>query len=230
MQTVKLDFDGTDLFILADGDWQGFRSRACEKEPETTAWIRSFATSGKGPAVLWDIGASVGSYSLIAAALGHSVVAFEPFAPSYGHLQQNVWVNRLDESVVTVPFALGAGAGKPLVAAKLRVRSVTPGSASHGGSANQNFQWIVVTSADQAADIYEAPDHVKIDVDGEELGVIEGGRTVWPLVESLMVESEPGTIENIEIILAAAGLQRVEAHRRMGDTRQHNYLFKRVDK
>ncbi len=84
MDTVKLDFPDRDLYILKDGDWRGFRSSPCAKEPETVEWIRSFPEGS----VLWDVGASVGPYSLIAAALGHKVVAFEPFAPSYGHLVQ----------------------------------------------------------------------------------------------------------------------------------------------
>ncbi len=227
MNTVRLDFDGADVFILADGDWREFRSRACEKEPETTDWLRSIAEPQEGGAVVWDIGASVGSYSLIAAALGHRVVAFEPFAPSFGHLQQNVWLNGLDERISAVPLALGPTSERPLTVDEFRVSSTAPGSASHGNPSSKKVQQILVTSADQAADIYPTPDHVKIDVDGTELGVIEGGRTVWPLAESMMIESQPGTIENIEMILAAAGLERVEAHRRLGHTEQHNYLFRR---
>ena len=249
-KTVRVDFDDQDLRILADGDWRGFRSQACEKEPETVDWLREISagqknptansavgdvrtpepitqrTDGPGREKLWDVGASVGSYSLIAAALDLEVVAFEPFAPSYGHLQQNIWLNGFDEHVTAVPFGVGTPMEK---LTRLHVSNTAPGSASHGDTSFQHFQWMPVVSADEAAKTFAQPDHVKIDVDGAEMGVIENGRNVWPRVKSVMVESEPGTIENIEIILAAAGLRRVAAHRRLGDTRQHNYSFRRSE-
>ncbi len=173
----------------------------------------------------WDVGASVGSYSLIAAAHGLEVVAFEPFAPSYGHLQQNIWLNGFDEQVTAVPFGVGRSDQQ---LTRLHVSNTAPGSASHGDSNFEHFQWMPVISADEAAKTLGQPDHVKIDVDGAEMGVIESGRNVWPQVKSVMVESEPGTIENIEIILAGAGLKKVAAHRRLGETQQHNYLFRRI--
>lgn len=106
--------------------------------------------------------------------------------------------------------------------------NTAPSAASHGSPESKHFQWMSVISADDAARALEPPDHVKIDVDGAEMGVIESGRSVWPHIKSMMIESEPGVIENIEIILAEAGLRKVAAHKRLGNTQQHNYLFRRV--
>ncbi len=219
-RTVRLDFEDRDLVILEDGDWRGFRSTPCSKEPETVAWIRSFDDAD----VLWDVGASVGGYTLIAGALGHSVVAFEPFAPSFGHLQQNTWLNRLPAQVQCAPLALGDAPG----IRQLHVSGIWPGIASHGATNSGPVQTVVQTTVDEAARLFPDPDHVKIDVDGAELGVIEGGRETWKDVKSMMIESQPGVIEDIAVILASAGLQRASSHRRLGDTKQHNYMFSRA--
>lgn len=217
MDVVKLDFPDRDLFILKDGDWRGFRSSPCAKEPETVEWIRSFEPNS----VLWDVGASVGPYSLIAAALGHEVDAFEPFAPSYGHLQQNVWINQVD--VEPYPLAFGTVFGWR----EFRVSGIKPGMASHerGG---EYGQWVLQQTADAFSAMFHEPDHVKIDVDGAELGVIEGGRETWKNVKSIMIESESPTVDDITVILQVCGLELVNSWKRMGDTRQHNYLYQRI--
>ena len=222
MDVVKLDFPDKDLFILADGDWRGYRSRPCAKEPETVEWIRSFE---KG-SVLWDVGASVGPYSLIAAALGHRVVAFEPFAPSYGHLQQNIWLNEMSDLIRSAPIAFSR---LPMFNhGRWEASSIHPGSASHGNGSY--YLDIISVGVDAFADrtAGPVPSHVKIDVDGAELGVIEGGRELWKQVDSIMVESEPPTVDDITVILSGAGLEMVDSWKRLGETKQHNYLYRRA--
>jgi hypothetical protein len=119
----RIDFDGADLYIRADGDWRGFRSRPCAKEPETAQWLRETAAPG---VVIFDIGACVGSYSLIAAALGAAVHAFEPMALNYAHLQRNIWLNRL-ENITAWPVALSAQTGP----VELALSTPIAGAASH---------------------------------------------------------------------------------------------------
>lgn len=219
MQTVKLDFPDRDLYILADGDWRGYRSHPCAKEPETVEWVRSFEPTS----LFWDIGASVGPYSLIASALGHEVIAFEPFAPSYGHLQQNIWLNELIGPVYAAPIAFSAKRKWSIFWAS----APSPGSASHDNGSvlyPQTAQFMRVDDWNSG----QKPSHVKIDVDGAELGVIEGGRETWKKVDSIMVESEPPTVDDITVILADAGLELVESWQRMGDTKQRNYLYRRA--
>lgn len=215
----KLDFPDRDLYILADGDWQGWRSIPCQKEPETVEWIRGF---DKG-SLFWDVGASVGPYTLIAAALGHTVVAFEPFAPSYGHLQQNVWLNEL-AMVNCFPLGLSDEAGWALMSAS----APYPGSATHKQGEGKMTQGIQLITADATPEMAFTPNHVKIDVDGVELAVIEGGRIVWKLVDSIMVESEPPTVDDITVILDGCGLRLEESWPRWGETKQRNYLYRRA--
>ncbi len=219
---TKIDFPDSDLYILKSGDWQGFRSNACKKEPETVDWIRSFEPES----LFWDVGASVGSYTLIAASLGHRVVAFEPFLPSAGELQQNVWTNELSHLVEVHPTALGALYGWGY----FHARSTEAGSASHGVGESPFRQAVYMEVADEwllRRDL-AAPDYIKIDVDGFEGDVVGGMRMrSFDNAKSVMIESEPGTIEGIEKILSSQGITLKDSWPRMGETRQKNYLFER---
>lgn len=213
-----MDFPDTKLQILQSGDFMGWRSKACMKEPETVEWIRSFQEGS----ILWDVGASVGPYSLIAAALGHHVVAFEPFLPSVGELQQNVWLNKLGDKIDVFPIALG---NQNTTELRFPISQVSPGSASHNDKHKSDEQAVVMIKAKEITGTW--PHHVKIDVDGGELDVIEGGREVWNSALSVMVESEPPAIDDISLILQGCGMKLEHEWRRMGNTNQHNYLFRR---
>ena len=58
-----------------------------------------------------DIGANVGSYSMLAAATGAEVMAFEPIPATCRWLQRNVAVNALDESVHVLNQGVGRAKG-----------------------------------------------------------------------------------------------------------------------
>ncbi len=59
-----------------------------------------------------DVGANVGVYSLLAASIpGVSVESFEPSNEAYGHLLENVALNRFDARVTTHEAAAGAHDG-----------------------------------------------------------------------------------------------------------------------
>lgn len=217
VDVVALDFPDKQIAILASGDWRGFRSNACQKEPETVEWIRSIER-GK---TFWDIGASVGSYSLIASCLGLKVYSFEPYGPSYGELCQNSLINQLETH--PLPLAIGTGS---------RVQSIVttawqPGVAGESLNAKEGRPLpMMVVSADDMADQLGVPSHVKIDVDGHELSVIESGKALWPLVDSIMVECTRRTIEDVRLILSTCGLEQEGSWPRSGD--ESNYLFRKA--
>lgn len=231
MQTTldvrRIDFEGTDLFIAATGDWRGFRSGACAKEPETADWIRRVA--GRG-AVFFDIGACVGSYSLIADALGATVHAFEPVANNYAQLQTNIWLNGC-ERISAWPVACAAKTG-PLT---VTLSSPTPGAASHtvNGATGTNDDGQRVTQKALGIDLdgfiedFRLPDptDVKLDVDGGEVAVLEGARQALRTVRSIMVEVSPDSAPSVAAILLAAGLEQTGSWRRTGN--QSNHLFER---
>src|ERR1051325_11538121 len=71
---VRLDFPDHDIWLRATfAAERRWRAHACAKEPWTVRWLREKIGPGK---VLYDIGANVGVFSLVAAvARGASVVA-----------------------------------------------------------------------------------------------------------------------------------------------------------
>ncbi|HLI19617.1 MAG TPA: FkbM family methyltransferase, partial [Stellaceae bacterium] len=77
-------------------------------EPQTHAWIDRMAPGD----VLWDVGASVGIYSLYAALRGDlTVLAFEANPYTYQCLLRNVAENRLGGRVRPYLVALAESAG-----------------------------------------------------------------------------------------------------------------------
>src|SRR6266446_5011490 len=77
------------------------------KEPQTIAWIDAMEHG----AILWDIGANVGCYSLYAAKRGLRVIAFEPSAANYAVLIRNIRLNQMQLPIDAYCIALGAWSG-----------------------------------------------------------------------------------------------------------------------
>lgn len=202
-------------------------------EPETLAWIDGFAPG----AVFWDIGASIGVYSLYAALKPDiEVFAFEPSGFNFGVLVEHIALNGLGERIRPLCIALGNREGL----GSLYMSQASPG---HGGNTldrpeNQytSFtpvfrQAVLAFSIDSLRTAYAlpAPTHIKLDVDGIEDEIVAGGRGTLPQVESILIEVQ-GRIEGerervLEQQLAQAGLVEDPAIRAAGAGR--NRLYRR---
>jgi FkbM family methyltransferase len=155
-------------------------------EPETRNLVDRLLTSG---AVMFDVGAYVGQFSLVAAQLGYSrVYAFEPTPSVFRQLQRNVTLNGCN-NVTCVSTALSDHIGT--------MRFYT-----YPGSADQNSLWplhptmarsfeVPVTTIDAVVSeqALERIDVIKIDVEGNELAVLLGaGATLKELRPTLIIE------------------------------------------
>ena len=203
-------------------------------EPETLSWIDGFAPG----AVFWDIGASIGVYSLYAALKPDvTVYAFEPSGFNFGVLVEHIALNDMGERIHPLCIALGEQDGL----GALYMSQASPG---HGGNAldspeNQytSFQpvfrqSVLAFSIDGLRTRYELPPptHIKLDVDGIEDHIVAGGAQTLPQVESILIEVQ-GRIEGerervLEQRLADAGLQEDRAARAQGAGR--NRLYRRL--
>lgn len=202
-------------------------------EPETLAWIDSFAPNS----TLWDIGSSLGLYALYAA-LDPSirVLAFEPSGFNFGCLIEHIATNEMGDRVQ--PFSIALGNTNSI--GQLFMSYASPG---HGGNslnrAENQFreftpvfqQAVLAFSLDHFRETYglAAPDHIKLDVDGIESEIIQGAVRTLPLVTSVMIEVEGRSGEHgaasIGGTLAAAGLVEDRAIREEGSRR--NRLYRR---
>lgn len=196
---VALDYPRAKLDIYARTRAELGRRRACEKEPWTVEWIeRSLAEGG----IFYDIGANVGAYSLIAAAvLGDRgrVYAFEPSYSNYAALIDNVALNGAERAIVAMPFGLSDQLG--LV--QFQYRSTVPGAALHHMGTDEPPEGakkisptltypILSYPLDRAVADFQlpAPTAIKIDVDGHECPLLRGARQTLsgPALRSVMIE------------------------------------------
>lgn len=211
----KMDYPGAAIFLHADSDVElRARLHSVAKEPEMLPWLRDALRPGY---VMYDIGANVGAYSLLAAAVhggAVDVIAFEPGATNYAQLCRNLALNPWGSRITALPIALVETCG--LV--RFGYSDLTAGAALHSvgqvaATSNEVFaQQVLGMALDDLVRQYRLPlpNAVKIDVDGGELGVLRGGEATFRSsgMRSMLIELEDGAPETAEIIrlLASWGL------------------------
>ena len=169
------------------------------KEPETIAWIDSFAQGS----VFWDIGANVGVFSLYSI-LSRKVkaVSFEPDEHNFLRLTDQLNANLedlkkdWDEYWGCEQYAISDFDGK----STFYVPKSGPGRS--GGQigkpvddAGREFKpaesyEVETYKIDTLAGRLGVPNHIKIDVDGHEWSILQGGAETLanPEVKSVLVE------------------------------------------
>lgn len=166
-----------------------------DDEPETVAWIDEFIADGE---VMWDIGANIGLYALYAAlGPGIRVLAFEPGAGSFAALMRNVELNAMGDRIAAYCLAFDETTGLDV----LHMMHTGAGHSMHAfgrpetarGKMTPTFsQPTLGFSIDDFRRIFDAlpPDHVKLDVDGNEAKIIRGGRQTLAGAKTVLVEIE----------------------------------------
>lgn len=180
-----LDHPSADLHLQVTSEIEiKYRLRSCEKEPETVEWLEQTFRAGD---VLYDVGANVGAYSLLAARIGNGrakVFAFEPGYRTFANLSDNIRTNALNDEVTALPIALSSRTGL----AEFRYASLSAGGASHPGlrgvdrvgDTSDTSVGVMCATLDDLVELLELPlaTHLKIDVDGAELEVLFGAKQV----------------------------------------------------
>lgn len=178
------------------------RLRSCQKEPETVAWIERSIRPGD---VLYDIGANVGAYSLVAAKAtqGRAMVyAFEPSYRTFASLMDNIGLNDVGDVVVPFQVALSNRTGL----SDFRYWSVEAGAARHPGvgdavptDGGAPAHKVLVYRLDDFVQQFgiRSPTHLKLDVDGGELEILAGAPDVLRSagLRSVLVELVPQASE-----------------------------------
>jgi FkbM family methyltransferase len=212
------------------------------KEPDTIEWIGGF-----GPAdVLVDIGANVGMYTVFAAKTrGVRVFAFEPESQNYAVLNQNIFLNGVDQLVQAYCIALCDRTGVD----RLYLSEVDAGGSCHSYGAPLDFnnrpraapfaQGCYATTLDAlvGANLIPAPTHIKIDVDGLEHSVVAGARETLRgrNVQSVLIEVNTNLDEHWDIVdvMVAEGFNYSQAQVERAQRSEGafkgvgNYVFRR---
>lgn len=174
------------------------------KEPDTIAWLRSM-NPGE---TLFDIGANIGQYSLIAAKKGLRVHAFEPEAQNFALLVRNIAINHLSEFCTPWPVALSDHLSMEV----LNLSSLIAGGSCHSYGDSRDFhgkpktfpyrQGSISTTLDHFCARYGLPTHIKLDVDGFEHKVLLGmADSQLSRVKSVLVELNMNYPEHVENVI-----------------------------
>lgn len=131
-----------------------------------------------------DVGANVGSYSVLAAgACGADVVAFEPLARARASLLANLAANGLESRVQVLAKAVGSAQGVLRMTAGLD----TANHVLRPGDDMASTVQVPVTTLD-AELAGRAPALVKIDVEGHDAEVLAGASVVLSNTQAVVVE------------------------------------------
>lgn len=184
------------------------------KEPETLEWIDSMPQN----ALLWDVGANIGLYSVYAAKKRNCRVwAFEPSVFNLELLARNIFANGLTEQVCIVPLALS----DQLRSSQMHITSTEWGGALStfdksfgwdGKTIRQVFEFQTMgLSMEDAVEklLIPKPDYIKMDVDGLEHFILKGGTEVLLRIKGILIEINDDFNEQAEHcykLLSEAGL------------------------
>ena len=120
--------------------------------------------------VFVDVGANVGSYTILASAgLGAKTIAFEPIPQTYKYLLDNIRLNSVDDLVTAHNLGIGSERGELAFTSGLDTVNHVLGSAESGVASSR----IPVNTLDESLG-HAHPAIIKVDVEGFESCVIEG--------------------------------------------------------
>jgi FkbM family methyltransferase len=144
--------------------------------------------------IFFDIGANAGLFSICAAQTirsGH-IYSFEPLSSTFGELRENIALNQAERLVTPVMAALSDHAGEGLITTGFHGSNYLIGPGSAVPTAR-----IVIDTLDGfvAREKIDHIDFIKIDVEGWELPVAQGGletlRRLRPMLLAELMEYPP---------------------------------------
>jgi FkbM family methyltransferase len=213
MTLGRLDYPDEEIYLVVDSRYAPMRMKSCAKEPWTVDWLENVVGQGE---TVYDIGANVGAYSLIAAKLGRRVVAIEPAYASFAALCENIIVNEASEAIY--PLAVTLGPATEL--GYFNYRDVEPGAGLNstgdrpflnGGSKPIYRQPVLTYRLDDLVDQFALPppNHLKLDVDGAEAEVLRGAtRSLQSgALQTVMVEVNEDETDEVVDLLRESGMK-----------------------
>ena len=156
------------------------------KEPETIEWIDSFKSDSKEKIIFWDIGANIGLYSLYAASKHKNiqVFSFEPSSSNLRVLSRNISINNFYDKIIINQFPLSS---EKFGYAYMNEPNFTEGWAMNSFGlpldyrgnkfdVEQKYKMLGLSIDFILGNKFlEVPNYIKIDVDGIEDKILEGG-------------------------------------------------------
>ena len=211
---------------LLGGNTLGRAETFYTKEPDTVKWIENFHSKS----TFFDIGANIGIYSLYAAKLNHSVVAFEPESLNFAALNVNISDNNFVNKIKAYPISVDE---------KSFISDLNISQLRFGGSfavydtgiientkvIKKHTQGSFSLSLDDFIEKTKiVPDYIKIDVPSNELRVVKGlEKTIREKkIKSLLIEFDECLKEHEDMIL---NLEKVGYKVRNFNPKSNHYIL-----
>ena len=220
------------------------------KEPETLEWIDSFQV--KENLIFWDIGANIGLYSIYNS-LKHpksTTIAFEPSSSNLRILTRNISINNLEKNIKVVSIPL---TNKENIFQEMKEGQFVEGGALNSFGEKFDFEGkefkptmkysLLGTTINYFLEnsILVIPDYIKIDVDGIEHLILEGGDKFLSdkKVKGLLIEINENFKEQFDKVINLMnkyGFQLL--HKKHNDdmfsekskfNNTYNYIFKKLN-
>lgn len=193
--------DQSQLIFFTPNNLVDWRVRTLHsKEPDTIRWIDNFDKNKE--IIFWDIGANIGLFSIYSAQKHKGnikVIAFEPSSSNLRILTRNISINNFSDKIFVNQIAL---TNKKNVFLDMNEPEFIEGSSLNTFGEKFNFEGknflakqkykIFGTTIDTMIDerYLNIPDYIKIDVDGLEHLILEGGDKLFKnkKVKSVLIE------------------------------------------
>lgn len=195
---LRLLPDGTVLPVL-QGPGQGLKwivgsaNHGCwlgSYEADQTGLFASLAGTGD---VVYDLGAHVGWYTLIASrrvGASGAVYAFEPLPQNLTYFHRHLEMNDCD-NVTVLPVAAADASGE---APFRRERGRSQGRLAEASSSGTTVETVRLDRLVESGDL-PPPDLVKMDVEGAETAVLRGARSIFRSARPVVLISTHGSEE-----------------------------------
>lgn len=215
--------------------WVEYHNRALVSYSGEPDMVEFLKTNIHKDDIIWDIGANVGAYSLLAAKINGScakkVVSFEPYIPTFAHLWENIVLNDCTDRVIPLCVALTDKSSLDF----LGISNVNAGSSEHiiGDDKLLLIQPCIVMKGDDINNYLDipSPSILKIDVDGFEVNVLKGMQDILgnKFLRGIIVEVERGKTEGpVTTLLQNYGFSRDSDSYSLSESLSFNVVFSRL--
>lgn len=183
------------------------------QEPETLKWIDSFIIDNDN-IIFWDIGANIGLYSIYAGSKYENIeiVSFEPSTSNLRILSRNIFLNKFEEKIKISQFPLSDKSNCYELMSETEFKE---GYSMSTYAYNQDFEGNLIKTKHRYRifgttinflienNILEAPNYVKIDVDGIEHRILKSATQILKnkKLKGLLIEINENYKEQFEEVL-----------------------------
>ena len=236
-RAAKADWEKGSVYLLATNPFEEVRTGVVAREPGTIKWLEDNLQWDDS---FYDIGASTGGYSLVAAKIMQSlpagegmhgtVCAFEPFANNFAALTTNVMLNVCSEWVFAFPVFLS----DLHRIAHIDVHQPLGGVSKHRvvSAPTEQSHPVLTIGGDTVRSMYQMPrpELIRINAHDQVLPILKGMKLTMKdsNIRSVMiaVDESEDVSNKIEAFMRQAGFELRTRHPMSGD--ENGWEFHRV--